>query len=193
MEARLPADKIEKCTLLISSFLRRKKVTLQEIQSLTGLLNFACSVVVPGRAFLSAHYFVRLTKWIKADLSMWQSFLDYFNWRSFLLRLSVGRGGVINSPRFCFFLLRLPVGRGEVINSPRSVFLCFFFRCSKLGYRSWVIPLCILLSEPVSPRLFNSIPSKLCHQNTHFNMYTTTSKQQEEKVLRAKIRIKTVL
>ena len=55
-----------------------------------------------------------------------------------------------------------------------SVFL--FFRCSKLGYRSCVIPLCILLSEPVSPRLFNSIPSKLCHQNTHFNMYTTTSK-----------------
>ena len=79
------------------------------------------------------------------------------------------------------FLLRLPVGRGGVINSPRSVFLYFyfFFRCSKLGYRSWVIPLCVLLSEPVSPRLFNSIPSKLCHQNTHFNMYTTTSKQQE--------------
>ena len=79
------------------------------------------------------------------------------------------------------FLLCLPVGRGGVINSPRSVFLCFSFsfRCSKLGYRSWVIPLCILLSEPVSPRLFNSVPGKLCHQNTHFNMYTTTSKQQE--------------
>ena len=85
------------------------------------------------------------------------------------------------SARKEFSLLRLPVGRGGVINSPRSVFLSFyfFFRCSKLGYRSWVIPLCILLSEPVSPRLFNSIPSKLCHQNTHFNMYTTTSKQQE--------------
>ena len=57
-----------------------------------------------------------------------------------------------------------------------SVFL-FFFRCSKLGYRSWVIPLCVLLS--VSSRLFSSIPSKLGHQNTHFNMYTITSKQQE--------------
>ena len=90
---------------------------------------------------------------------------------------------IISSPlilrmgRALFF--RLPVGRGGVINSPRSVFLCFFFRCSKLGYRSWVIPLCVLLSEPVSPRLFNSITSKLCHQNTHFNMYTTTSKQQK--------------
>ena len=84
-------------------------------------------------------------------------------------------------PKHVSLLLRLPVGHGGVKNSPRSVFLGFF-RCSKLGYlgyRSWVIPLCILLSEPVSPRLFNSIPSKLCHQNTHFNMYTTTSKQQE--------------
>ena len=53
-----------------------------------------------------------------------------------------------------------------------------FFRCRKLGYRSWVIPLCILLSEPVSPRLLNSISTKLCHQNTQFNMYTTTSKRQ---------------
>ena len=54
-----------------------------------------------------------------------------------------------------------------------------FSPCRKLGYRSWVIPLCILLSEPVSPRLLNSIFSKLCHQNTQFNLYTITSKQQE--------------
>ena len=40
------------------------------------------------------------------------------------------------------YLLRLPVGRGGVINSPRSYFL-FCFRCHKLGYRSWVLPLCI--------------------------------------------------
>ena len=77
-----------------------------------------------------------------------------------------------------FLLLRLPVGRGGVTNSPRSDFL-FCFRCDKLGYRSWVIPLCILLSEPVSPQLLSWISSKLCHQNTQFNMYTVTSKQQE--------------
>ena len=59
-----------------------------------------------------------------------------------------------------------------------SVFL-FCFRRRKLGYRSWMIPLCTLLSEPVSPRLLNSISSKLGHKNTQFNMYTTTSKQQE--------------
>jgi hypothetical protein len=44
-EARLPKDKIEKCVQCIASFLTRKKVTLKELQSLIGLLNFACSVV----------------------------------------------------------------------------------------------------------------------------------------------------
>ena len=67
--------------------------------------------------------------------------------------------------------------RGGVLNSPR---FCFFCQCRKLGYRSWVIPLCILLSEPVSSRLLNSISTKLFHQNKQFNMYTTTSKQQED-------------
>ena len=94
MEARLPLDKTEKCKTLVSTFLRRKKVTLREIQSLVGLLNFACSVVVPGRAFLrrlidltrgvkSPHHFIRLNKSSKADLVLWQSFLDDFNGRSF--------------------------------------------------------------------------------------------------------------
>ena len=96
MEARLPLDKSEKCKAMVSAFLRGKKVTLREIQSLTGLLNFACSVVVPGRAFLrrlidltkgikSAHHFVRLTKSVKADLEIWRSFLDDFNGRSIFL------------------------------------------------------------------------------------------------------------
>ena len=96
MEARLPLDKTEKCKTLVSTFLRRKKVTLREIQSLIGLLNFACSVVVPGRAFLrrlidltrgvkSPHHFIRLNKSSKADLVLWQSFLDDFNGRSFFL------------------------------------------------------------------------------------------------------------
>ena len=96
MEARLPLDKTEKCKAMVSAFLRRKKVTLREIQSLTGLLNFACSVVVPGRAFLrrlidltkgikSAHHFVHLTKSVKADLEIWRSFLDDFNGRSIFL------------------------------------------------------------------------------------------------------------
>ena len=43
LEARLPSDKLDKCRSLISEFLQRKKVTLKEVQSPTGLLNFAWS------------------------------------------------------------------------------------------------------------------------------------------------------
>ena len=94
MEARLPPDKLNKCSALLWEFLRRKKATLREVQSLTGLLNFACSV--PGRAFLrrlidltvgiqSPHHLIRLSKDVKEDLKVWQSFLSHFNGRSFFL------------------------------------------------------------------------------------------------------------
>ena len=96
MEARLPTEKLDKCTQLLSNFLRKKKVTLRDIQSLTGLLNFACSVVVPGRAFLRRlidltigvarpHHLIRLTRAVKEDLKVWFSFLSDFNGRSFFL------------------------------------------------------------------------------------------------------------
>ena len=47
-KARLPADKLAKCLSMIEEFLHREKVTLEELQSLCGLLNFACQVIVPG-------------------------------------------------------------------------------------------------------------------------------------------------
>ena len=94
--ARLPSEKIAKCITIISGFLKRKKVTLKEVQSLNGLLNFACSVVRPGRAFLrrlidltigikSPHHFIRLNKEVKKDLNLWLSFLANFNGRSFFI------------------------------------------------------------------------------------------------------------
>ena len=93
----MPLDKIDKCLSLIANFLTRKKVILKEIQSLTGMLNFACSVVVPGRAFLrrlidltvgehSLCHYIRINKEAKADLRLWQSFLTGFNDRSFFLQ-----------------------------------------------------------------------------------------------------------
>lgn len=96
MEARLPKEKIAKCCELISVFLQRKKVTLREIQSLTGLLNFACAVVIPGRAFLhrlidltigikAPHHKIKLSKEVKEDLKVWKTFLAQFNGRSIFL------------------------------------------------------------------------------------------------------------
>ena len=51
-EARLPVDKISKCKNLLFTFLQKDRCTLKDMQSLIGLLNFACLVVQPGRAFL---------------------------------------------------------------------------------------------------------------------------------------------
>ena len=96
LEARLPRDKIEKCISLISDFIHRKKVTLKEVQSLNGLLNFACSVIRRDRAFLRRlidltvgvrlpNHCIRLNREVKEDLTTWLFFLLNFNGRYFLL------------------------------------------------------------------------------------------------------------
>ena len=62
-------------------------------------------------------------------------------------------------------------------------FLFFFsFSVSKvglplMGYTAVQYTDCY--SEPMSTRVLNSISSRICRENTQFNMYTTTSKQQE--------------
>lgn len=96
MEARLPDEKLTKCRTILTDFLARRSVCLRELQSLFGLLNFTCLVVVPGRAFLrrlidltkgvrKPHHRVRLSKGAKLDLAIWLRFLKNFNGRSFFL------------------------------------------------------------------------------------------------------------
>ena len=96
MEAQFPHDKIMKTKTVLSDLLRRKKVSLRETQSLISLLNFACSVVAPGRAFLRRsndltkgiklpNHRVPITKSANADLRLWLMFIYAFNGRSFLL------------------------------------------------------------------------------------------------------------
>ena len=96
MEARLPDDKLEMARPLLLAFHSKQKVTLKELQSLIGVLNFACSVVIPGRAFLrwlidltmgvhKPHHHIRLTRETKLDLGVWLEFILYFNGRSFFL------------------------------------------------------------------------------------------------------------
>ncbi|XP_078356424.1 uncharacterized protein LOC144641267 [Oculina patagonica] len=108
-EARLPKEKVEKSLSAIRVFLGKRKVSLKELQSLIGLLNFACSVVVPGRVFLrrlinltigifKPHYFIRLTCEVKKDLTIWKTFLDSFNGKSFFLE-----DGWASSNQLCFF------------------------------------------------------------------------------------------
>ena len=94
----IPVEKIEKAKSLINKVINkpnnktRKKVTLHDLQSITGFLNFLCKAVVPGRAFtrrlysiqegaennfLKKHHHINLTSEMKMDLRMWLSFLEH--------------------------------------------------------------------------------------------------------------------
>ena len=95
-EVRLPFDKVEKCKNEISKLISRNKATLREIQSLVGLLNFACAVILPGRSFLrrlidltigmqAPYHYKRLTLSVKEDLHVWLTFLKSFNGKSIFL------------------------------------------------------------------------------------------------------------
>ncbi|XP_077778992.1 uncharacterized protein LOC144326320 [Podarcis muralis] len=88
--SRLPSEKLVAVKELISQILPLRKITLKQIQSLLGHLNFACRVVSPGRPFCgrlvklsaglrSPHHRVRLSKAVKADLQVWLQFLDGYN------------------------------------------------------------------------------------------------------------------
>ena len=93
-ELKLPEDKLSSLGLLLSSFTRKRTATLREIQSLIGLLNFACAVVTTGRTFLrritnltrgiqKPHHHRNLDKEVRADLKAWSIFIDHFNGKAF--------------------------------------------------------------------------------------------------------------
>ena len=74
----------------------RRKVTLQEMQSIIGCLQFATSVIIPGRAFVRRligqtigikrpFHFVTLNLEAHADLNIWEVFLKNHNGKSIFL------------------------------------------------------------------------------------------------------------
>lgn len=90
MVIRIPLPKVEEILLRIQEFLARKKVTLREMQSLIGVLNFACRAIVPGRPFCrrlinsicgltKPYHHLRLNKGIRQDLLMWRHFFQNYN------------------------------------------------------------------------------------------------------------------
>jgi hypothetical protein len=90
MEIRVPAEKIAKARSLINTFKGRKRVTLRELQSAIGTLQFLCRAVRPGRVFLQrlialtravfkpSHY-IRLSIGARQDLEAWTHFLEHYN------------------------------------------------------------------------------------------------------------------
>ena len=90
MEARLPADKVERIETSLALFQTKKSCTLKELQSLIGTLNFACKVIPPGRPFLQRmidltrkvskpHHHIKLGSGFYKDLTLWQQFIHTWN------------------------------------------------------------------------------------------------------------------
>ncbi|XP_061187278.1 uncharacterized protein LOC133195456 isoform X1 [Saccostrea echinata] len=95
-ETRLPRDKILKCTYLLQNFLQKDRCTVKEMQSLIGVLNFACSVILPGRAFLrhcinvlmkvsENQSFITIDQECKQDMFLWLTFLEKYNGKTMFL------------------------------------------------------------------------------------------------------------
>ena len=95
-EIKMPEDKVQHTLRLIEKVLAVKKVTLKEMQSLTGSLAFCAKAMPSARAFIRRMYAamsgvrqpyhrIRLSKGIKEDLKMWQQFLSKFNGISYML------------------------------------------------------------------------------------------------------------
>ena len=74
---------------MLHDFQARHSVCVKELQSLIGLLNFMCQVVVPGHMIdltigvKKPHHHIHLLSGAKSDLMLWLRFLEDFNGRSF--------------------------------------------------------------------------------------------------------------
>lgn len=90
MIAKLPLYKVQALKSLLNTYRRRKKVTLRELQSLLGHLNFACRVIKPGRCFLrrlydktsgisGKHHYIKLSNDCRADIQLWYEFIHDYN------------------------------------------------------------------------------------------------------------------
>lgn len=90
MVVRMPMEKVKQIISQIQSVKAAKKVTLQCMQQLIGVLNFATRVIVPGRPFLrrlinsicgltKPFHHLRVTRSVRQDLEMWLLFFENFN------------------------------------------------------------------------------------------------------------------
>ncbi len=83
LEARLPAEKLERIRKLVSEWLSGKARTRAELDSLTGQLQHAATVVIRMYDLLATvkkpHHHVPIRSGLKSDLAWWDTFLLTWN------------------------------------------------------------------------------------------------------------------
>ena len=86
----LPPEKLAQFRTVIKESLSRKRLTLKQLQSLAGKLNWAAGVVRGGRTYLrrvldamrplrAAHHKIVVSDTMRQDLKWWDTFLEIFN------------------------------------------------------------------------------------------------------------------
>jgi hypothetical protein len=96
MVACLPTDKLEKYKETLNYLLKHRKISLQYMQSAIGCLQFATSVVVPGKAFVrrlinttlgikKPFHYVTVNTEAHKDIKMWLLFFQFYNGKTFFL------------------------------------------------------------------------------------------------------------
>lgn len=90
LSIRIPENKVNELLILLQNTVLRNKMTLKELQSMTGKLMFFSKAIRSSRAFLRrfydamiglsrAHYRKRISKDMRDDMYMWINFLESFN------------------------------------------------------------------------------------------------------------------
>ena len=90
MQVALPEDKLQRYSALVASTINASHISVRELQSLVGKLQYATCVVTAGNAFLhrlraliphpaKPFWRLRLTTQAKKDLKVWQEFLQNYN------------------------------------------------------------------------------------------------------------------
>ena len=96
MSAKLPQEKVTKFLSFIHDMVKVKSANLKQIQSLAGMLNFACEVIVPARAFsrrlidlslglTQPYHHRKVTNQVREDLLVWKNYLLTHNSKTFFL------------------------------------------------------------------------------------------------------------
>ena len=94
MAIRIPQEKLESLKADLMFYSKQKRITLKNLQSLVGSLNFFGKAIRSARAFnrrfydltmkaKKPHHFIKLNAERKADMHMWLYFLESFNGKTY--------------------------------------------------------------------------------------------------------------
>jgi len=106
LQLRLPREKLTKLKCQLTQAICHRSVPKQDLESLTGLLQFATKVVRPDRPFLRMFYalqavgsqpdhLVRLSLPAQADVLWWFIFVEQWNGISLLWDLGLQKPSII--------------------------------------------------------------------------------------------------